>query len=79
MKVKDDDGQEHIPVRLFDCRGLLDEKRGVQTRDIINICDGHVKDKYEVLDKTPRKKSQLNNIAYMKDFLNAGFNCYAHE
>ncbi|XP_048740051.1 interferon-induced protein 44-like [Ostrea edulis] len=82
MQVKDDGGQEHIPVRLFDCRGLLDEKRGVQTQDIINICDGHVKDKYEIRPDTPinisdpkyreksRKKDKIHCIVYVMDAQN---------
>lgn len=48
MTVKDGDGHKELPVRLIDCRGLLDEKRGVQTEDIITICDGHIKNNYLV-------------------------------
>ncbi|XP_048740059.2 interferon-induced protein 44-like isoform X2 [Ostrea edulis] len=53
MTVKDGDGHKELPVRLIDCRGLLDEKRGVQTEDIITICDGHIKNNYLIQPGNP--------------------------
>ncbi|XP_055999322.1 interferon-induced protein 44-like [Ostrea edulis] len=79
LEIKDGDGQIRLPVRLFDCRGLLDEERGVQTEDIKYICDGHVKDQYKIQPgtpinpndenflKNPGEKNKMHCVVYVLD------------
>ncbi|XP_061186405.1 uncharacterized protein LOC133194466 [Saccostrea echinata] len=77
LEIKTGGITKHLPVKLFDIRGLFKGNKGVRTEDIKKICEGHIKAGYLIDPKEgiksddkkccqePPKKGKIHCIVYV--------------
>ncbi|XP_062602603.1 interferon-induced protein 44-like [Saccostrea cucullata] len=77
LDVEVDLEKRKLPVKLFDCRGLSGEERGVKTEDIKRICQGNIIAGYEInpmegihpdnemYQENPQEEDKMHCIVYV--------------